>query len=360
MNRLVILTYDYCPNNGGIARLCGEIRNQCIKTNRPYLVITPVFGPDEPNVVRITARRGVVEWKIWRYLMNNITDEDVILTGTFHPDGLLAVLSGAKNRCFLAHGAELLPGQSWFRRKLFSRYRRWLLSKATKVIANSRYTSNLVKICSPKANVIPLPLAVDNVRFRPTLPKYDDGKLHLCSISRLEKFKGHDFIIKTICGLPKEYRNRIMLEIGGKGAYKHVLEQMVADFGLKDQVKFLGFIDDDELCDFYSRNDVFILCTREEKDNRNVEGFGLVFTEAQACGTPCIGANAGGIPDAIDNGNGGWLIEQDNEQELQSLLIKLIENPDIIYQQSINALNRINTNFTWNKYFKHLKNEIDL
>lgn len=360
MKRIVILTFDYPPNNGGIARLCGEIVKCCEFEDVPYLVVTVVPGEQSENVKRITGRRGVLEWKILRYLRRNLTKDDVILTGTFHPDGLLTVLSGTKNRYFLAHGAELLPGQSWFRLKLFSNYRHWLLSKATKVIANSHYTAKLVKQCSPDACVVPLPLAVDNMRFYPTQPKHDDGILHLCSISRLEKFKGHDFIIRAIANLPEEYRNRLRLEIGGKGVYKPTLEKMVADYDLEEQVKFLGFVDDSDLCDFYSRNDVFILCTREEKDNRNVEGFGLVFTEAQACGTPCIGTNAGGIPDAIESGNGGWLIEQDNELELRELLVMLIDHPEVIKKQSNNSIARINNQFTWPNYFKQLKHELNI
>ena len=360
MKRIVILTFDYPPNNGGIARLCGEIVNCCKDEGVPYRVVTVVPGEPSENVVRITDRRGVLEWKILQYMRHNLTSDDVILTGTFHPDGLLAVLSGAKSRYFLAHGAELLPGQTWFRRNLFSRYRSWILSKATKVIANSHYTANLVKQCCAKADVTPLPLAVDNVRFHPTQPKHNDGMLHLCSISRLEKFKGHDFIIKTIASLPDEYRKRVRLEIGGKGVYKPVLEQMVADLCLQEQISFLGFVADIDLCDYYSRNDVFILCTREEKTNRNVEGFGLVFTEAQACGTPCIGTNTGGIPDAIENGNGGWLIEQDNEKELRELLIRLLDNPEQISLQSAKAIYRINNNFTWNKYFKQLRHKLTL
>ncbi|MBQ7690505.1 MAG: glycosyltransferase family 4 protein [Muribaculaceae bacterium] len=360
MSRLVVLTYDYPPNNGGIARLCREIVGCCKAEGVPCQVVTAVAGEPAQNVERITGKRGVVEWKIYRYLRENLAPGDVVLTATFHPDGLLAVLAGARNRFFLAHGAELLPGRSWLRRFVFGRYRSWLLKKASKVIANSHYTAGLVKECSPSARVAPLPLAVDNVRFHPTMPKHDDGLLHLCSISRLEKFKGHDFVIRTIASLPPDYRSRVRLEIGGKGAYKPMLERMVQDYGLCDQVHFLGFIADDELCDFYSRNHVFVLCTREEPGNRNVEGFGLVFVEAQACGTPCIATNAGGIPDAVSHGNGGWLIEQDDQEALAKLLTTLADSPELISRQAHNAINRVVNTLTWSEYFKQLRIQLGL
>lgn len=358
MTRIIILSYDYPPNNGGIARLCGEIVNCCNATNTPYLVVTNVAGNNDENIVRIVGKRGAVEWKILRYLRKHLTADDIILTGTFHPDGLLALLSGCKRVYMLAHGAEFLPGDNWFRKVVWKRYRKLVLSKATKVIANSHYTAKMVKQCSPIANVVAIPLAVDNVHFRPTKPKHNDGLLHLCSISRLEKFKAHDFVIETIAKLPDEYRHRIRFEIAGKGKYKPELERLVERHQLAEIVTFLGFVADEKLCDFYSRNDVFILCTREEPEARNVEGFGLVFSEAQACGTPAIGTHAGGIPDAIDEGNGGWLIEQDHNTQLSQLLMGLINNPDIIAIQSQKALQRINEHCTWDKYFAKLMQEL--
>ncbi len=352
--RIIILAYDFSPNNGGIARLCKEIRKQCITTGMDYLVVTPVQGLDEDNVVRISGCRGVVEWKILRYLRSVRREGDVILTGTFHPDGLLAWLSGIP--CFfLAHGAELMEGRTAFRRIVWGRYRSWMLARAKKIIANSHYTASLVCQCSPKANVVALPLGVDNDYFHPTKTKPNDGLLHLCSISRLEKFKAHDFVIETIASLPEEYRNKIRFTIGGKGPYKATLEKMVEGLKLQNIVSFVGFISDEDLRDFYSEHDVFVLCTREDTETNHVEGFGLVFTEAQACGTPCIGTRAGGIPDAIDDKKGGWLIEQDHQKELYDLLISLVKDKCLIKKQSDFALKRINTSCNWRLYFNELK-----
>lgn len=348
--RLIILTYDYTPNSGGIARLCTEIRKQCIATQTDHIVITPVQGPAEKDVVRITGKRGIVELKILRYLKKIKQDDDMILTGTYHPDGLLAWLSGIP--CFfLAHGAEVMPYKSFFRRNIWKHYRRRILSHAVKVIANSNYTAELVKNCSPKANVVSLPLAVDNQQFRPTKPKCNNGILHLFSVSRLFRYKAHDFIIDTIAELPKEYKKSINLTIGGNGPYKNTLEELVKKHNLNDCVSFVGFIPEEQLCDYYSESDVFILCSREDEESNKVEGFGLVFLEAQACGTPCIGTHIGGISDAIHDGNGGWLIPQDDKKELSSLLIKLIDNPSLIQTQGQKALKRISEEYTWNIYF---------
>lgn len=351
--RLIILSYDYPPNNGGIARLCGEIVNQCKIQERPYLVITPVDGPEEEHVVRIVGKRPWNDLRILKYLRKNLKDNDMILTGTFHPDGLLGYLSGHRVY-FLGHGTEFLPGNTFFKKKVWPFYRRWILKKSSLNIANSHYTAALISKCSPKAKVVALPLAVDPLKFHPTCEKYNDGLLHLCSVSRLEKFKAQDFVIETIASLPSKYKNKIRFEIAGKGPYKPVLEQMVKDYHLEDIVKFVGFVSDEELCDFYSRNDVFILPTREIPSTREVEGFGLVFTEAQACGTACIGACTGGIPDAIECGNGGWLIEQDNHEQLKDILLNLIDSHFLILEEGEKARKRIEEKCNWKIYTKIL------
>lgn len=148
---------------------------------------------------------------------------------------MLSLLSN-RETYILAHGAEYLAGKSFFRRCIWPTYRRFILRNASCVIANSHYTETLVKHCSPNAKTIAIPLAVDAIHFRPTCEKYKDGLLHLCSISRLEKFKGHDFIIRTIASLPAKYKQQVRLHLGGKGKYKSALERMVTDLGLSDIV----------------------------------------------------------------------------------------------------------------------------
>ena len=356
-HRIVLFTYDYPPNNGGIARLCYEIKKGLERHSIPVIVVTlsneNTDLENDKNVIRISGRRGIVEWKMLSYIRNYTTKDDIILTGTFHPDGLIGVLSGRKTY-MLAHGAEFLPGKTLFRRVVWKIYRQFILKCAKCVIANSHYTERLVRECSPHARTTTIPLAVDTDYFHPTVCKSDDGLLHLCSISRLEKFKAQDFIIETIAALPEEYRNKIRLKIGGKGPFKASLEKLVKDLKLSRFVTFEGYIADDKLCDFYSAADIFILCTREEPENRNVEGFGLVFSEAQACGTAVIATETGGIPDAVTNGNGGWLIRQDSKEDLSNLLKQLIDDSSLKIEEGNKARNRMVDENNWDRYIKQL------
>jgi len=168
------------------------------------------------------------------------------------------------------------------------------------------------------------------------------------------KFKGHDFILKTFENLPIEVRNKITWHIAGTGPYLEEFKKIIDVSPIKSQVHIYGFISDEELPSFYNTKDVFILATREEETSNQVEGFGLVFLEAQSCGIPAIGTKTGGISDAIEEDNGGWLFEQDNAEALTNILTKIIENPSHIKQQGIKARVRVLAQSTWKGYCNQL------
>ena len=71
---------------------------------------------------------------------------------------------------------------------------------------------------------------------------------------------------------------------------------------------------------------------------------------AQACGTAVIGTRTGGIPDAVEENNGGWLIHQDAHEELENLLIKLIDDKSLAINEGRNARRRIEAKITWEHY----------
>lgn len=364
---ILIFSYDYPPSNGGIARLCHEIAVGAKQHYDKVVVLTRKkektdipYNYNEIDIVELPASRIKCEVAAYNYL-RNIKNKDKIdvLCGVWHPEGLISLISGIKNVYILGHGSEFLSGKSTFR-KLFwlSVYSPFILNHAKKVITNSNYTARLIFEITDKAKVTAIPLAVNHHYFAPAESKPDSHKLKLSSVSRILKFKGHDFIIQTIYRLPEKYRNRIELHIAGKGPYLNELELLVKKLNLGNQVFLHRYVPDDQLPDFYNQSDVFILCTRQSLSSTQVEGFGMVFLEAQSCGIPAIGANTGGIPDAIEPENGGWLIEQDNQEQLTGLLIRLIEDREYLKEQARKARRRVLKKCTWDYYCEKLFKEM--
>ena len=364
MKNLLIISYDYPPSNGGIARLCSEVAVGMQEYYESVKVITlenvsdnRSYNFENVEVIRFSNKRILCEISIFLYLFfrkeKRKTD---VICGLWHPEATISYLAGFRNVFILGHGTEFLFGTSKLRKYFWLPvYAKWILKRAKLCIANSHYTEQLIQKINKKIRTEALPLAVNPDFFHPKHETVNgDGLLRICTVSRVLKFKGHDFIAQTIANLPEHLKNKIHWNIGGTGEYLEGLKQKIQELKIEKQVTFHGFIPDEELPSFYSENNVFILCTREQETSTQVEGFGLVFLEAQACGLPVIGTRTGGIPDAIEPENGGWLIEQDNEENLSSILQEIIQYPEILLRESEKARKRVEAQYTWEKYTKKL------
>jgi len=364
IKRIILFSYDYPPSNGGIARLCYEIVKN-LNVQLDIEVLTLKKGVIDQNfydqsyafkVTEVSGRRVFSEVQALNYLRKIPNKSDVaVICGVWHPEALISYISGFKNVYILGHGTEFLPGKSKFRENFWIKYySKLILKRATAVICNSDYTGDLVKKISKDIAAVTLPLAVDEKKFASVDENLVGDKLKICSISRLVKFKGHDFIINVLSKMESKYLDQIELEIAGKGNDLDYLKDLVNIKQLENVVTFQGFISDSDLPAFYSNNNLFILCSRESNGSSEVEGFGLVFLEAQSSGIPVIGTKTGGIPDAIEHGYGGWLINQDNENELEEILKEIIDNKVILTEQGRKARTRVENNFTWDKYTSKL------
>lgn len=360
---LIILSYDYPPSTGGVARLCHEITIGLKSFYKTITVITadingittPYNQAEAVEIIKVPWQRFKTELEIIKILrkLKNKDSYDVVC-GLWHPEGFLAHLAGIKNIYILSHGAELLAGNSKFRKNFWLPiYGKYTLNKAKKVIANSNFTKGLVEKITKKPEVFALPLGVNHTFFSPAKKEKTTGaKLKFCTVARILKFKGHDFILKTLERLPASLQSRIEWHIAGAGPYAADLKMLIEKSPLRKQIKMHGFIADKSLPDFYRDQDVFILATRQAPSTNQVEGFGLVFLEAQACGLPVIGTKTGGIADAIAHENGGWLFKQDDFTSLTTIIKSLLNNPDLVKEQAIKARERVVTKSTWQHYCK--------
>ncbi len=360
-NKLLIFSYDFPPSNGGIARLSNEIANGMATYCNEIIILTrrkegplQTYNNNQYTIIELPTQRLKCEWEAYKFLKDISNKQDYYLfCGVWHPEATISRLAGFKKINVLTHGAELLHGKKKFRRYFWIPfYAKYVLNK-TNIIANSEFTARLSRKIAPKATISALPLAVNHNYFKPKKHK-KNNKIVIGTVSRVLQFKGHDFVLQVINKLPTAYKNKIVWQIAGTGPYLKTLKKDVARLGLQELVKFKGFLPDESLSDFYRSLDVFILATRENPSSNKVEGFGLVFLEAQASGVPVIGSNSGGVSNAIVNENGGWLIQQDNEQELLELLKNLIDNPTILQKQGLKARSRIERECTWDLYCKKL------
>jgi phosphatidyl-myo-inositol dimannoside synthase len=359
---LLLFAFEYPPVSGGIARLCGGIGETFERGHFNARVLTqdcaatPCAGLPE---IRVASRRPIREWLAFQWLRKMRVASSIRRTticGVWYPEGLIAYLAGIHPLVILAHGAELLPTVNRWRRPLWNALQRIVLENADLVIANSEYTQRLVSNVAPKAHVETIPLAVDPDRFAPgdrdtAKAKFGvTGKRVLCTVSRIHHYKAHDTVLRAIASLAPDERRQLVYLIVGTGPYETELRKQTVELGIDSHVRWLGFVSEEDLPQVYWASDLFVLCTRDTPEERAVEGFGLVFLEAQSCGTPVVGTRNGGIPAAIRNGKGGWLIEPDDSQKLTDIIRELLQSPESFRTAGIQARQRVLDENTWECY----------
>ena len=149
-----------------------------------------------------------------------------------------------------------------------------------------------------------------------------DGKTVLMTVSRLsslERYKGHDRVIRTLPRLLEQHPETIYL-IVGDGDDRPRLESLAIECGVMKNVQFTGSVPSEELPDYFRLADVFVMPSV-------AEGFGIVFLEAMATGVRVIGGSKDGSRDALCDGALGTLVDPENSEELASAILAALDDP---------------------------------
>ena len=169
------------------------------------------------------------------------------------------------------------------------------------------------------------------------------GQIRLVFVGRLEPEKGPDVAIKAVAKLKKEIAYpAISLDIIGQGnpSYLKFLEQLAARFGVDEQVKFMGRMNQNEILERFQFYDALLFTSRYQ------EPFGRVVIEGMAQGLPVIAAKSGAIPEIITNFENGVLVLPDNPDDLADAIEELIANPDSATRISQNAFAAVLERYT--------------
>ncbi len=354
---VLVFAYDYPPLDGGIARLMGAVARTQNAAGRSVEVLSVVHPDAAGEPVRVTR---VPEPRVVRELaclprLRRARDE-LVVCARWYPEAALCMGAGVRHVAVMAHGAELLEPAARWRRRAWAGLRRAVLENASVVLANSDYTAAKVAAVAPRARVESVPLAVDEERFEPSgveqaKHKLDvDGRLTLATVARVHLFKGHDTVIRAIARLPLTARQKVVYLIAGRGPAEAALRQLTRSLGLGDCVRFLGFVSEDDIANVYRAADLYVMMTREDDQGARVEGFGLAFLEAQAGGTPVLGTRTGGISSAVEHGEGGWLVAQDDVDAVTARLTAALANPSELEEHGRLARARVLREFTWDHY----------
>ena len=136
---------------------------------------------------------------------------------------------------------------------------------------------------------------------------------------QLMEGKGVEVILKAL-GHARQKLGEFEFRVAGSGPLKDKFESMAGEYGISDNVRFLGFVED--MADFYRFLDVFVLASFSE-------GIAGSLIEAGSCGAVPVGSRVGGIPEVIDDGQNGFTFETGDSEQLADVLIKLAGDTDL-------------------------------
>ncbi|PSQ96390.1 MAG: glycosyltransferase family 1 protein [Bacteroidetes bacterium SW_9_63_38] len=345
--RLLVITQDFSPAVGGIETYTTELVHRWARQAEHVEVVAPNL-PEAGSVdaqlpfpvTRAATRPDLLPVLGLPTIVRRVRtlQPDVTFHAQWQTVGAAVLarrLTGAPQRIVCAaHGRELLFNPADGMPGLQSTYdalRRLLLRGPDRFTPVSRYTAGLLHECGvPPSRCHVVPNGTDPDHYRPfdasPLGKslgLADGSV-LLTVGRLVPRKGIDTTLHALPAVLDAVPDLTYLVVG-TGPDRDRLERLATDLGIRSCVRFAGYVDADDLPTYYNLADAFVMPSREAPPD--VEGFGIVFLEAGACGVPAIGARTGGIPDAIQEEETGLLVPPSSPHALADTLTHLLTSP---------------------------------
>jgi phosphatidyl-myo-inositol dimannoside synthase len=146
-------------------------------------------------------------------------------------------------------------------------------------------------------------------------------------VSRLVPRKGQDTLIQALPLVRREVPDAALLLVG-KGPYHDELLELAARHGVIDHVVLTGGVPYPELPAHYAAGDVFAMPCRTRRAGMDVEGLGIVYLEASAVGLPVLAGDSGGAPDAVLQGQTGYVVDGTSVDAVAGRLVELLQDGD--------------------------------
>ena len=341
---LLVITWNYPPRRGGIENLLGSLCKELGKSHSIRVIAShlPVSRGNEINVFR-SPLPGLIPfafYALWRgaALLARNRQARVVFGGSAVVTPLILILARVFSRRAVVqiHGLDVIYRSSiyqWF-------CVRWLRF-CDRVVANSRYTAGLAQakgVLQDRIAVIPPGIYPERFSKRTDVAADKrawevEGKKLILFVGRLARRKGvKEFIENSLRHIVSEIPDAVFLIAGDNPTESLThrddlvgeINAVVSSLGLENHVRLLGSVSDEDLVKLYWACDLVVLPALEMKDD--VEGFGIVALEAAAAGRPVVAMRVGGIPDAVEDGESGILVEAMNYKKFTEAILRLLND----------------------------------
>ncbi|QMU75872.1 glycosyltransferase family 4 protein [Streptacidiphilus sp. PB12-B1b] len=344
MEKTLIVTNDFPPRPGGIQTF---VHNMAVRMPADKIVVyastwrdgreAARFDAEQPfQVVRDRTTMLLPTPRVTRRAAEILRAEGCgsVWFGAAAPLGLAAPAlrrAGAGRLLGMTHGHEAAWAQLPGSRQLLRR-----IGAGTDALTYlGEYTrARIAAAVGPEAaaRMRQIPPGVDEKTFHP-----DSGGAQLRArlgladrpvvvcVSRLVRRKGQDTLIRALPGVLAKEPDTVLL-IVGDGPYRAELEKLAEAVGVAGSVRFTGAVPWAELPAHYGAGDVYAMPCRTRRGGLDVEGLGIVYLEASATGLPVVAGDSGGAPDAVLEGETGYVVPGRDPEALVDRLVTLVQD----------------------------------
>jgi phosphatidylinositol alpha-1,6-mannosyltransferase len=340
MRRTLVVTNDFPPRAGGIQAYVHEL---AVRQPAGSVVVFASTSPGAADfdaaqpfpVVRQPTSMLLPTPQVARRVQEVARAEGCTAAwfGASAPLGLLAPAlrrAGVQRVVAASHGHELgwavLPGSRQLLRRIGAG-----LDVVTYLTEYAHV--RLADSYGPRPRFVRLPPGVDTAAFRPDVSGAEVRARHglgdrptaVC-VSRLVPRKGQDTLIRAWPAVRDRIPGAVLLVVG-RGRDLPRLRRLVAQRGLERDVVFTGAVPWTELPAHYAAGQVFAMPCRTRRGGMDVEGLGIVYLEASATGLPVVAGDSGGAPDAVVEGETGWVVPGRSATAVAARVATLLADP---------------------------------
>jgi len=203
------------------------------------------------------------------------------------------------------------------------------------------------------ARMVQLTPGVDDLAFHPGVDGSGVRDAHgladrpvVVCVSRLVARKGQDMLIRSLPAIHRRVPDAAVL-IVGDGPQRGDLEKLVGKLGLGGDVVFTGAKAWVDTPGYFAAGDVFAMPTRTRKAGFEVEGLGIVYLEASACGLPVVVGDSGGAPDAVQDGVTGYVVNGRAPDEIADRVSTLLLDRELAGQMGERGRRWVEQRWRW-------------
>lgn len=362
--KILLVTNDLGPHAGGIESfilgLIGELDGSEIviytssqNGDKAFdLKLKKQYGVE---VIRDRAKVLLPTPRVNRSVANVMHQyqSEIIWFGAAAPLAWMAGLlkrKGAKRAIALSHGHEVW----WAKVFPFSLLMRAIGNSLDAIGYLGDFTRDAMKpALGNKVSMVRIAPGISIDHFTPGQKSPDlvkqyalDGKEVIVCLGRLVHRKGQDYLIKAMPEILRERPNALLLLVG-EGPYRKKLEALVDQHKLQESVRFIGRVQYQSLPEHIRLGDIFAMPSRSRFFGLEVEGLGIVYLEASACGIPVIAGASGGAPDAVLQGETGVVVNGTDASAIAASVISLLSNPALLAQMSKKGREWAEAQWSW-------------